>query len=468
MTTVEIEINEFYSHFTGNIMNLNIAIVDDEKNQRELLSGFLQKKKYNVVSFPSGKEILQYIKNNPLDVIITDYKMPEITGYELLQKVKYFSNEIEVIIITAFGDIPLAVNSMKEGANYFLTKPVDLDELLSRLNQIKQYKELINNNIDKDKKITLTDRIIGNSPAMKEVFAKIEKVSPIDVPVLILGESGTGKELIANAIHSNSKRKNRELIKINSAAIPEKLLESELFGHTKGSFTGATTNKTGKLELADKSSLFLDEIGEIPYTVQAKLLRFFQEGEIEIIGSTKTKKVDTRIISATNRNLQNMIKDNSFREDLFYRLNVVTIEIPPLRERREDIVPLSKYFLKKYIDEYDFDEKSFTNEAIDFLKTYEWYGNVRELENTIRSALIMSYGKEIKKSDLPLVISQKTMEKTDFSQITDLNEYLNQVEKEIIKKSLLEHNYNQLKTADALNISERVLRYKITKLGLKN
>ncbi len=448
---------------------LNIVVVEDEDNQREILTGFLDKQSFSVKSFSDSRLAADFIKSNNVDVLITDDRMPHLSGTDLLKIVKEDVPEIEVILITAYASFPKAVSTIKEGAFDFLAKPIDLKELLSKLRQISKYKELIEKeSSQKRNAFNLKNcNIIGNSKKIEELKTKIIKVSPVDVPVLILGESGTGKELIAEAIHFNSNRSKKPLVKINCASIPENLIESELFGHVKGAFTGAVADKKGKIESADGGTIFLDEIAELPFSVQAKLLRFLQQNEIDSVGSVKVKKVDVRVIAATNRDLNHMIINNLFREDLFYRINTITINVIPLRERKEDIPILIDYFLHKYVEELHLPVKKFSADAKKFLLDYHWFGNVRELENIIKASLILSYGNTIKKSDIPILMTEDKDDNKSYQEIKDLKKYIDSVERNIILSTLKRCDDNQSKAARQLNISERVLRYKLDKLGIK-
>ncbi len=452
-----------------------ILVVDDEKIQRESLSGFLRKKGYRVLSAQNYDAGYNAVKENTIDLILTDVKMGGKSGYELLRSVKELNPEITVIIMTAYGNVEEAVAAMKDGAYDYLTKPLDLDEVELLIHRALQFKLLKSENQELRQKLEAKHRftnIITNSPLMEEVLNVAVRSANSKTSILIEGESGTGKELIARAIHYASPRKDKPLIVVNCAAITESLIESELFGHEKGAFTGAVQARAGRVEKADGGTLFLDEVGDVPLSVQVKLLRFLQFGEFQRLGSNQTLKVDVRLIAATNRDLHEMIARNQFREDFYYRLNVINIQVPPLRKRKEDIPLLIDHFIKKYAQENHKDVRSISREAFDLLMKYDYPGNVRELENLIERAVVLARSDIIEKEDLPVQFHVKESQKTSAPPLDfypgNIREKIEAFEKDLIARALKEANFNQSKAARNLGISERNLRYKMQKYGLKN
>ncbi|MCK9210109.1 MAG: sigma-54 dependent transcriptional regulator [Ignavibacteriaceae bacterium] len=451
--------------------NFNLLIVDDEQGQREILSGYLKKKGYAVYTAGSGEEGIRLAQRNAIDIIISDFKMPDKTGIEVLEAVKIINPEISFVMVTAFGTVENAVKAMRLGAYDYLAKPIDLDELDLLLERIIENKNLKSEN--QYLKQQLEERfkissIISQSPRMEEAISLAARVAESKATVLITGENGTGKEVLAKAIHFISPRKNHAFIAVNIPALSENLMESELFGHERGAFTGADKMKKGRFELADKGTIFLDEIGDVPLPMQVKLLRVLQEQQIERVGSTETIPIDVRIIAATNQNLEKKIKDGTFREDLFYRLNIVAIKIPPLRERKEDILPLIEFFLTKYAKENNKAAFSVSKEAIDFLMKYSYPGNVRELENSIERAVVLARGNTITQHDLPLSIKGFVAEKTNELQEGTLIELVETLEKNLIVDALSKSNGNQTQAGKLLGLTERNLRYKLQKYGIKN
>ncbi len=441
---------------------MKILIIDDEQSQVELLSGFLKKQGYSVISETSPKDAIKIIRENHIDLVISDFKMPEITGEELLKKALTINPELKFIMITAFGSVETAVNVMKLGAVDFLEKPVDLKELLKKINEIEE--KLLKTRSIKEIEEKIDINIPFKNAKILDIYNTIYKIAPKDINVFITGESGTGKEIIAKTIHKLSHRSKKPFIAVNCAAIPENLFESELFGHEKGAFTGAISSKRGKFELSNKGTIFLDEIGEMPLHLQSKLLRAIQERKIEKVGSEKTISIDVRIISATNRDIKEMVKKGEFREDLYYRLNVISIELPPLRERREDIPIFIDYFLKEFSNS----SISISPEAKDLLIKYHYPGNIRELENIIQRAVALCSGNIININDLPddVRLAQLLEEDADTSNI-NLNKEIEKLEKKLIIEALEKHNYNKTQAAKYLGINERVIRYKIDKYKLK-
>jgi two-component system NtrC family response regulator len=443
-----------------------ILITDDEKSQRESLGAFFSKKGYEVLLASSGKECLEMVKSRSVDLVLTDYKMPDMTGYEVLLAVKKVNPEIQVILITAYGTIETAVEAMQKGAFYYLQKPVMLKELNILLERALLQKQLITEN--KKLKAELSEAfrfqsIIYESSELEESLNIAGRVAKSDAAVLIRGESGTGKELFARAIHYSSERKNEPFVVVNCAALPESLLESEMFGFEKGAFTGAEQRRVGRFEEAKDGTIFIDEVGDISPAIQVKLLRVLQSGEFSRLGSNQVLKTNARIITATNRNLEELIKENKFREDFYYRINVVSINIPPLRERKSDIPILIDHFMKKTCKASN---KQVSKEAMDLLLKYNYPGNVRELENIVQRACVLSRGDTITSYDLPNELKDPRSENGtgNYSPFFgDLNEQLNNLEREIIRIALRETQGNLAKAARVLNISERNLRYKIEK-----
>jgi len=381
----------------------NILITDDEAPQRKTLSGFLGKQGYGVFQAENGNKGLEVINRESVDLLLTDMNMPGLNGIELLQKVKEVNPLIEVIVMTAYGTIESAVEAMLKGAFTFVTKPIDLASMSLHIERALERKQLYEENQELKARLGQSDvaGMIVQSEEMREVLGLVARVAQSKASVLILGESGTGKEMVAKAIHSASPRKNKRFVPVNIAAIPETLVESELFGHEKGSFTGASTRHIGRFEQAKDGTLFIDEVGEMSLNSQVKLLRVLQEGRIERVGSETPIDINVRVITATHNNLDESIGDGRFREDLFYRLNVVRITIPPLRRRKADIPPLVEHFLKKYSGINEKEVKAIDNSAMDMMMKYSWPGNVRELENAIESAVVLCRTDLIGSKDLP-------------------------------------------------------------------
>ncbi len=450
----------------------NILIVDDEQSQRIILSGFLKQKGYNLFEASSGDEALKIIENNLIDIVLSDYKMPEMNGIELLKKIKERNPEIAVVIITAFGTIEDAVKAMKEGAFDYLTKPVELDELEFIISRISERQQLISENKILKEQLIEKNKITGivaYSEKMENVLSTALRVADSKATVLLRGESGTGKEVLAKAIHYASSRKDKPFVAVNCAALNENLLESELFGHEKGAFTGADKQRRGRFEIADGGTIFLDEIGDLPLATQVKLLRVLQEEQFERVGGSQTINVDVRVITATNKNIEELIKDGKFREDLYYRINVVTISIPPLRERREDIIHLIRHFIEKYLPETRKEKIEFSREAIDVLMKYNFPGNIRELENIVHHSIVLSRGEIISTSDLPEQLKGKYSSDVVFGLDENLTlpEQVDNLEKMLVLDALKKTNNNQLQASKILGISERNLRYRLEKWGMK-
>ncbi len=448
---------------------LDILVVEDEASQRTMLKGFLKKRGHRVLEAENGNSALQIAKKSYLDVVLLDLKMPGMDGLDVLKELKKLNPELDVILITAYGTIETAVTSMKLGACDYITKPINLEELLGILHRIGDRRELLRENQIlkeqlQEKRID-QDKIIYQSPKMAEILSICSRVADSKATVLLQGESGTGKELFARLIHNLSSRAKAPFIGVNCGALPETLIESELFGHEKGAFTGAVARRIGRVERADGGSLFLDEIGELSPSAQVKFLRFLQEGEFQRVGGSQTLRADVRVIAATNRDLQKEIKEGRFREDLFFRLNVIAVTIPPLRERREDIPLLIDHFLKVYSAQNRRPIKGITSEARSMLIKYEYPGNVRELENIIERAVVIAKGDYITLEDLPFKLEGER--RPSSAEGLSLRERIDSLEKELIKEALESSEGNQTRAAQALGISERVLRYKLKKYGLK-
>ncbi len=442
----------------------SILIVEDEETQRSLLGGLLKKEGYGAQEAGDGGTAIEMFKDNPFEIVLLDYKLPDTDGLTLLKRFKEMNPEVEVIMITAFGSIENAVEALKGGASEYLTKPIELNDLLFKIRKIEEKTHLVYEN--KILKETLKDRFkseefIYSSEKMHEVASLVVRIAKTDSTCIIAGESGVGKEIVVNLIHALSDRRDQPLVKVNCAAIPETLLESELFGYEKGAFTGAYQRKIGKFELSNKGTIFLDEIGDISPLLQSKLLRVIQEREVERLGGLHPVKVDVRIIAATNKNLDEEVKNGTFREDLYYRLNVVKIHIPPLRERKEDIPLLMDFFFKRFNDKHKRNVKGFTREARDMLIKYDYSGNVRELENIIERALVLTRGEYISKEDLPPI-----PDKGQPSLEGNMNELIEAMEKRMITEALANNDWIQTKAASHLGLSERMLRYKIKKYNI--
>ncbi len=444
-----------------------ILVVDDEATQRELVCGYLKKQGFEVFAAPSAERALELFRQEPVELILTDQRMPNLSGLDLVKAAQAINPETSVMVMTAYGNIETAVEAMKAGAADYLTKPLHLEELLQRIQRIRERCRLYEENRELREALKERHRIegiIGESGQMLEVISLVQRVASSEATVLIRGESGTGKELIAKAIHYASPRAAWPLVRVNCAALPENLLESELFGHERGAFTGAVAARKGRFELADGGTLFLDEIGDLPLHLQAKLLRVLQEREFERVGSSQTVKVNARVLSATNRDLETMIKSGQFREELYYRLNVVTLRLPPLRERRPDLPALMEHFLKHFAAKNSKTIRSFSQDARQALLRYDYPGNVRELENLIERAVVLSRGDVIGGGDLPLTLEASEEKSAHETQLTAAVEGL---ERRMIKDALARSGGVQTRAAEQLGITERALRYKLNKYGLQ-
>jgi DNA-binding NtrC family response regulator len=451
---------------------MTILLVDDEVAQRTVLSGYLKKKRHTILESENVAHAITLLQHHSIDAIVSDFQMPNGTGLDLLKSTRNIHTQTAFIIMTAFGTIEGAVAAMREGAFDYLTKPINLDELDLLLKHIEEMQLLRSENHILREQLTEKysfSGIISQSQAMEQVLNTAARVAQSTASVLIRGESGTGKELIAKAIHFTSDRKEKSFIAVNCTALNENLLESELFGHEKGAFTGADKQRPGRFEMATGGTIFLDEIGDIPPATQVRLLRVLQEHKLERVGGNETIEVDVRVIAATNRNLEEAIKNGLFREDLYYRLNVVNIEILPLRKRRQDIAPLLEFFLNLYAKENKRKKLSFSKEAWDVLLRYDYPGNVRELQNILQRAVILSRKEIITTDDLPAVLKQAPSESELPAERKQqsLTDQVERLEKEMVFEALRVHNGNQSKAAKQLGISERNLRYRLHKWGVK-
>ena len=445
-----------------------ILIVDDERNTREGLQRALQDR-YNVLLAEDSQKAVQTLESTPVDVMLTDLRMPGVDGMGLLRRAMSLTNPPVCIMMTAYGSIENAVQAMQAGAYHYVTKPVNLDELelvIQRaLNSRRIEVENVNLHEQIDRRYGL-ENIIGESPAMRQLFETVQQVAPSRATVLITGETGTGKELIAKAIHNLSPRKNGAFIPVHAAALPSTLLESELFGHEKGAFTGAVERRIGRFELADGGTLFLDEVSELEPSIQVKLLRVLEERAFERVGGAKTLQVDVRLVAATNKDLKKLVSEGKFRDDLFYRLSVVTIDLPPLRERRDDIPLLVKAFLDEFGRENSKQVRELTPEALNVLLAYDWPGNVRELRNAIEQMVVLARAERLTVRDMPAAIRGSA----DLTKINVVRAGMTveEAERQLIVQALKETNGNRTKAAQKIGISRRTLHRKLKEFGLEN
>jgi DNA-binding NtrC family response regulator len=439
-------------------------VIDDEASQREMLAGFLKKKGFDVRTVGSGGEALEKYTDYFAPLVVTDMKMPGMDGLELLAKLREINPSVQVIILTAYGTVETAVTAMRDGAFGYLTKPVNLEELHINLKKAAAQSRLISeNDLLRRTVADLKDfpELIGESKPMTRVKSLISRVAQSDSSVLITGSSGTGKGLVAQIIHHASPRREEAFIQLNCASLPETLLESELFGHEKGAFTGADRRRVGRFELADGGTIFLDEIGDMPVSMQAKLLRVLEDGSFEPLGSERSKKVDVRVLSATNRPLENLIDDGKFRQDLLFRINTVSIDLPPLRERGEDILAMAEHFLAQRAKKMNREIRGFSESAAARILSYDWPGNIRELQNVIERAVVLSVGDVIRDEDLPGLASDDAEDRpVRFISLAE-------IEKEHIECILQAEDGNMQKTAEILGIHRNTLRQKIKEYGLK-
>ncbi len=434
-----------------------VLIVDDDTSHRTMLATLISGWGYNIAEANDGKVAIEMVKEQSYDLVLSDVRMAEVDGITMLEQIHIYNPAIPVIIMTAWSSEDKAMQALQFGAADYLTKPLDFDVLRFALNKLIQSQS---KNKEASQKNTLE---LGKSASTKELCDMIAIVAPSDANILITGESGTGKEVVAKKVQEHSLRKDMPFITVNCAALPENLLESELFGHEKGAFTGADKSRDGRFLQADKGTVFLDEIGEMPLALQAKLLRFLQEGEIQKLGFDKIVKTDVRVIAATNRNLLEEVKQNKFREDLYYRLNVIALHMAPLRERLEDIPYLAELFLEKYSKANRKQINGFTAQSMHALLKYPWKGNVRELENAIERAVILNPGDVLQLKSLPLTI-QQFIEQTEASEVDNSSfSSLDNMEKDLISKTLLETNDNKSETARRLGITRATLHNKIKK-----
>jgi two-component system NtrC family response regulator len=448
-----------------------ILVVDDDESLRRITQLQLEESGYQVLTAANGEQALGLVDEHSPGLVISDLKMPGMSGLDLLRETLAARPETTVIMVTAFGTVATAVEAMKAGAYDYITKPIDYEQLLLVVNRAMERQQLLEEvrNLRRrlDEKYGF-ENIVGRSKTLLRVLEIASRVAERDSTVLLRGETGTGKDLLAKAIHQNSRRRKQPFVTINCGAIPKELLESELFGHTKGSFTGAFTPKTGKVEMADGGTLFLDEVGELPLELQVKLLRLIQQGEIEKVGAPQAVTVDVRIIAATNRNLQALIEDGAFREDLYYRLAVIPIELPPLRERAEDIPELVQHLFGKMKQKHGLPNLHLPPHLIPYFSGYRWPGNVRELENIVERLAVLAVGDEIGINDLPEFLRRDRPSPDSIQlELPAAGISLETVEKELIAKALKKFDWNQTQAARFLDISRRTLIYRMEKHGLR-
>jgi DNA-binding NtrC family response regulator len=448
-------------------MKKRILIVEDEDKLRRILELQLSGAGFETEKAGSAEEALGLIDR--ADLILTDLKLPNMTGIEMLQLVRRQDSAVPVIVMTAFGTVENAIEAMKAGAADFLLKPVSLDHLTTVVNKALEVRDLRDENRRLKEELGHRyqwDNIIGRSRAMQEIFSTIMRVGPSRATVLLAGESGVGKDLIARAIHFHSPRKDKPFVKINCTALPENLMESELFGYEKGAFTGANVSKPGKFEQANTGTVMLDEIGDVPGSIQVKLLRVLQEREFERLGSNKTVHIDVRVIAATNKDLRAALEDGTFREDLYYRLNVVPIEIPPLRERKEDIPYLATHFVEKLSGENGGRVSGMTDAALEKMMQYSWPGNVRELENVVERSLVMAIGDKLDANDIRLEMNLRPRGAAEMMLPDGMS--LDQYEQELIRNALTKSEGNKSQAARLLGLTRNALRYRLTQMGIES
>ncbi len=449
-----------------------ILVVDDEATQRQTVGSILEGWGHEVLEAATGDQALDLVRSHAVDLVLTDMRMPGMSGLDLLRQCRQMRPDIAVVLMTAFGNIETAVEAMRDGATDFLTKPIDLDQLEIVVGRALEMRRLIRENMLLRQKLQDSDakfRLIGSSLAMAEVLNRAARVAETDATVLIAGESGTGKELLAHSLHDLSPRAMEKFVAVNCAALPETLLESELFGHVKGAFTGADKDRPGRVAAAEGGTLFLDEIGDISPLVQVKLLRFLQEREFSPVGSDLTIKADVRVVAATHRNLEEMVVEGSFREDLFYRLRVVSLLLPPLRDRRDDIPELAEFFLNRFAKRYQRPVRKFSAEAMACLMSLDYRGNIRELENAVEQAVVMARDVVIRAEDLPCkkvatAEGEFCLPTTGMDAVNgDLPGMLEALERRIIMETLAVFSGNKSSAARHLGLTESGLRYKLGK-----
>jgi len=446
-----------------------VLIVDDEKGIRDTLEKSLKKEHYRVLLAEGGREGLDIINQDSVNVILTDLRMPGIDGLTFLKAIKQIRPEIEVVVMTGYGTIDTAVEAIKEGAYDFIQKPFKKISITRAIRKALEKQSLLSENKYLKRKLEEIygfKNIIGQSPAVRNIIEMIQQVAPSNAAVLIQGASGTGKEVIAHAIHYSSERKDKSFIKVSCAALPETLLEAEIFGYEKGAFTGAVSKKVGRFELANGGTLFLDEIGEMSPYIQVKLLRVLQNGEFERLGGTETLKTDVRIVAATNADLENLITDKKFREDLFYRLNVINIKLPPLRERKEDIPLLVAHFLEFFSSQNQKHIKGLSEEAMELIRNYDWPGNIRELENAIERSVVLAKNEMLEPEDFPLAV--KHTDHTRMYMQVPFGMTMDDIEKMIIKETLSRTHGDKILASKMLGIASRTIYRKLKEIEDKN
>lgn len=449
-------------------MKDRVLVIDDEDAVRKAIKWHLEYAGYEFHEASDGPEGLKMLGEIQPDVVFLDIKMPGMDGMEVLKEIFERTRDIQIVMISGHGTVQTAVESLKIGAFDYIEKPLDKEKILVVTRNAVEQKHLKEQNTELKKLVEQDYRIVGESQALREVLSQVRKIAPTDTTILIRGESGTGKELIAREIHRISKRADKRFIQVNCAAIPEELIESELFGHEKGSFTGAVSRQLGKFQQADGGTIFLDEIGDMSLKTQAKVLRVLQDGELEMIGTHKPVKVDVRVISATNKDLEKAIENHGFREDLYFRLNVIPIYLPPLRERKDDIEPLIRYFVDKFLTKNNFKPLDFSPEAMEILINYSWRGNIRELQNTVERIIVLNHGKKtLETSDLPKdLLNSKDIAPENNESLDSLKDFKESSERNFILQKLRENSWNVSKTAEAIgtprsNLYKKLEQYNI-------
>jgi DNA-binding NtrC family response regulator len=450
-----------------------MLVAEDESTLRQGIATAFRDRGWEVVEAADGAEAFARLEESVFDVLVTDYQMPEKNGLEVLKRSKMINEGTVGLVMTAYGTVESAVDAMKAGAYDYVLKPFDLEEMEMKVERAVEHRRLLARieAYDRSEIVPRFENIVGESPQMKEVFRTIEKVARSNATVLVLGETGVGKELVAEALHRNSSRADRPFVKMNCAALHESLLESELFGHERGAFTGADRQRTGRFELANEGTLFLDEIGNMTPSTQTKVLRVLQEREFERLGGSRTVKVDVRLVAATNKNLEGAIQRGEFREDLYYRLNVVNVTVPPLRERKEDIIPLASHFIDRFAKELKKDVRGLEPAAVRALKRHTWPGNIRELENTIERAVLMAEGRFLQEDDVNLGAAGRSSADNVSSlnlRLPPTGIALDELERQAILEALRISNWVQKDAAKFLGISSRVMNYKVAKYEIKN